>query len=742
MQSRFVGGRGLPEVEHLEQIPGVGAKLAAKLVEATGSEAAALDIILSAQAEMLASIPGVGKRTALTIVQEAYTLREGISPFEVLKTEDIRELYQQILQIIQTYANSLFAKDKLCLYYPLPSSKMDVIKLRQDWFRQAAEFVAKCQPDSLENLGQLLSQARPLRRAASPKMATWRVIVTDSDEYLSKLKQLGADKTSRLIRLQPGERLNEYLESYDFVLAALQMGRAGSAVEHAGNIELVKSDFGLVDVSPETVISFYATNHDTILAICEAAEALQRMPSTPALERFLQKLDMPALRELVATVKRIESSGDVAEGVDQDFDRLRQASRKFETIVSEAEIWANDRIRGQVSSSQVVLEGDQVLNILEAAAAEAIDSDQLRRYLPPQVFDILMKSTQEAEDKLGSLLQLRRNELEWVDGIFSETVALPLQADRQKVSKLQNYLRRATHEREHQLKSQIASKLMQFEQVVRDAVQTLLDFDLFQAVGRFARDYQLSIPRLADGKGVGLGFQDGRNLFLTQQALQGKLEVSAVSYTVGQTIWKPEHTAGERVILLSGANSGGKSCLLQNVIQVAILAQMGMLVPAAKAEVSIFDELYYYAKSHGMLSAGAFETSLNNLANIVTSDASKLACFDEWEASTEPGAAAKVVAAVLELFHENPNSCVIFVSHLSDDILQLCRVPIRVDGIEASGLDADLNLVVSRSPKFGKIAKSTPELIVERLFRSSQDKRRQIFERILELIRRTDSRKR
>jgi hypothetical protein len=742
MHSRFVGGRGLPEIEHLEQIPGVGAKLAAKLVEATGSEAAALDIILSAQAEMLASIPGVGKRTALTIVQEAYTLREGISPFEVLKTEDIRELYQQILQIIQTYANSLFAKDKLCLYYPLPSSKMDVIKLRQDWFRQAAEFVAKCQPDSLENLGPLLSQARPLRRAASPKMATWRVIVTDSDEYHSKLKQLGADKTSRLIRLQPGERLNEYLESYDFVLAALQMGRAGSAVEHAGNIELIKSDFGLVDVSPETIISFYATNHDTILAICEAAEALQGMPSTPALQRFLQKLDMAALRELVATVKRIESSGDVAEGIDQDFDRLRQASRKFETIVSEAEIWANDRIRGQVSSSQVVLEGDQVLNILEAAAAEAIDSDQLRRYLPPQVFDILMKSTQEAEDKLGSLLQLRRSELEWVDGIFSETVALPLQADRQKVSKLQNFLRRATHAREHQLKSQIASKLIQFEQVVRDAVQTLLDFDLFQAVGRFARNYQLSVPKLTDGKAVGLSFQDGRNLFLVQQALQGKLEVSAVSYTVGQTSWKPEHTAGERVILLSGANSGGKSCLLQNVIQVAILAQMGMLVPALKAEVSIFDELYYYAKSHGMLSAGAFETSLNNLANIVTSDASKLACFDEWEASTEPGAAAKVVAAVLELFHENPNSCAIFVSHLSDDILQLCRVPIRVDGIEASGLDADLNLVVSRSPKFGKIAKSTPELIVERLFRSSQDKRRQIFERILELIRRTDSRKR
>ena len=168
---------------------------------------------------------------------------------------------------------------------------------------------------------------------------------------------------------------------------------------------------------------------------------------------------------------------------------------------------------------------------------------------------------------------------------------------------------------------------------------------------------------------------------------------------------------------------------------------MGMLVPAVNAEVNIFDELYYYSKAVGMLSAGAFESSLTSLANIVLSDSSKLACFDEWEASTEPGAAAKVVAAILELFYENPNSCVIFVSHLADDILQLTDVPVRVDGIEASGLDDQLNLIVNRTPQFGKIAKSTPELIVERLFRSSQDKRRTVFEKILRLIHTRESRK-
>jgi dsDNA-specific endonuclease/ATPase MutS2 len=64
-----------------------------------------------------------------------------------------------------------------------------------------------------------------------------------------------------------------------------------------------------------------------------------------------------------------------------------------------------------------------------------------------------------------------------------------------------------------------------------------------------------------------------------------------------------------------------------------------------------------------------------------------------------------------------------------------------VDGIEATGLDSQLNLMVNRSPEFGKIAKSTPELIVERLYRSSQDRRKGIFQRILEIVGRADTKK-
>ncbi|MFW9983144.1 MAG: helix-hairpin-helix domain-containing protein, partial [Candidatus Odinarchaeota archaeon] len=256
----------MPELERLDQIPGVGPRLAQKLVDVFGSELAALNIINNAQVATLASIPGVGKKKALDIVQDAYTIREGISAFEVLKTEDIQTIYQRILSIIQSYANSLFAKDKLSLYYPLPSSKIDVITQRLDWFQQALEQVNQCSMEQLAHMGNLLSNARPLRRGATPSLATWRVILTDNDEAHILMKQYKAGKTSRLIRLKPGERLDEYLKSYDYIIAALEVGGISGVAEHAGNLDLLKAEFTQAEVSPESIIAFYATNRETIQA--------------------------------------------------------------------------------------------------------------------------------------------------------------------------------------------------------------------------------------------------------------------------------------------------------------------------------------------------------------------------------------------------------------------------------------------------------------------------------------------
>ena len=87
--------------------------------------------------------------------------------------------------------------------------------------------------------------------------------------------------------------------------------------------------------------------------------------------------------------------------------------------------------------------------------------------------------------------------------------------------------------------------------------------------------------------------------------------------------------------------------------------------------------------------------------------------MDELESITEPGASAKIIAGILEELAEQ-GAAAVFVSHLAGGIREAADVSVAVDGIEAVGLE-DGELVVNRSPVKDHLARSTPELIVEKL---------------------------
>ena len=161
------------------------------------------------------------------------------------------------------------------------------------------------------------------------------------------------------------------------------------------------------------------------------------------------------------------------------------------------------------------------------------------------------------------------------------------------------------------------------------------------------------------------------------------------------------------------------------------MAQAGLPVPADKAYMPPFEEIYFFYKSRGVVSAGAFETTLKQFADIVTSEKPKLALFDEVEAITEPGSAANVIAGLIEILQHDTRSCTVICSHMAREIKEVTDTPVRIDGIEAQGLDENLELVVDRTPRFGYLARSTPELIVERLTKLSKGKKREVYERIL-----------
>ena len=205
-----------------------------------------------------------------------------------------------------------------------------------------------------------------------------------------------------------------------------------------------------------------------------------------------------------------------------------------------------------------------------------------------------------------------------------------------------------------------------------------------------------------------------------------------VTYGLGSAAIKGDQ---QSLALLTGANSGGKTTLLECMAYACILAHMGLPVPAKHARVGKVDALHILAKAGGTQSAGALEQTLVELATVVSDPTPKLILADELEAITEPGAGARIIAGMLLAAEAQPDTSMLLVTHLAPAILASTgRDDLRVDGIEASGLGPDLELLVDRTPKRNHLARSTPELIVKRLVEKSSGAAKALFGDILEMF--------
>ena len=78
------------------------------------------------------------------------------------------------------------------------------------------------------------------------------------------------------------------------------------------------------------------------------------------------------------------------------------------------------------------------------------------------------------------------------------------------------------------------------------------------------------------------------------------------------------------------------------------------------------------------------------------------------------------------------SSLFLLVSHLAYETLPHVKFPVRVDGIEASGLDDKGDLLVDRQPRFDHIGSSTPKLIIMKLSkRSKTDAVKKLYDEVL-----------
>ncbi len=357
----------------------------------------------------------------------------------------------------------------------------------------------------------------------------------------------------------------------------------------------------------------------------------------------------------------------------------------------------------EVQDAEGVLSDAEIL-INEKFRKGGVDEERARRIVEERIEEVVSTLRMNSEEEN----EVRRAAL--------EGLSIPFEFERTGRRRvIEKWEGREKEERAAKL-AKTESFLKQHWAVVDDAVERAISLDQMLAMASLMEKYTLTIPVIGS---EGIAFFNGRNLFLMKDQLEGgSRAVQPVSYALGRTRSTKIVAAKPRnVVMLTGANSGGKTTLLTTLASVHILTLLGLPVPCEKAEVAPMP--IYLFRRRVTRKIGSLEQALSSLIPVFADRHRKLVLMDEFEALTEPGAAGRILAGIMNAVAAG-SSLLLLVTHLARETLPHVKLPIRVDGIEAEGLDKDGELIVDRQPKFNHIGSSTPKLIIMKLSKSAK----------------------
>jgi DNA mismatch repair protein MutS2 len=166
----------------------------------------------------------------------------------------------------------------------------------------------------------------------------------------------------------------------------------------------------------------------------------------------------------------------------------------------------------------------------------------------------------------------------------------------------------------------------------------LAALDSLYARARFAIEYRCA-PVTWNTPGSGTALKGARHPLLLAQG------VDVIPFTL-------EMSAGERTLLVSGPNTGGKTVLLKTIGLISAMAQSGIPVPVATGSVIvIYDDVFADVGDEQSIEASlsTFSAHLKNIAEILRRATSQsLVLLDELGSGTDPLEGAALGGAVLE----------------------------------------------------------------------------------------------
>jgi hypothetical protein len=455
-------------------------------------------------------------------------------------------------------------------------------------------------------------------------------------------------------------------------------------------------------IVPEMTLDWFRKNRKTLQSIADMVEIIKNYEDR---HDFLLDFSeaLTGLMELPELLHTLYDEGDT--------EKAEQVKDELWSFVKTLESGVNVEVEKTMNDAKMALSGAELLDALA-------DGTGFQRKLKEATGHVIDNAMQQAVNKLGEFME--GSGVKNPPIIF--TADWPAKIDRQVIDKIDSALEKRINAQKSDHIYTMARKLGPLKQSCEDAVRALIIIDQWLTIARWAKHNSCTMPELVEH---GIWVKEGRHLLLG-------IAADPVTYGLGKAAEKDDK---QPLALLTGANSGGKTTLLELLAHTCILAHMGLPVPAKQARVGNVDALHILAKAGGTQSAGALEQTLVELANVVSDPTPKLILADELEAITEPGAGARIIAGMLIAARSQPDTSMMLVTHLAPAIIKASgRDDFRVDGIEARGLDSNLELIVDRTPIRNHLARSTPELIVKRLVERSNGHAKALFGDILNMF--------
>ncbi len=394
-----------------------------------------------------------------------------------------------------------------------------------------------------------------------------------------------------------------------------------------------------------------------------------------------------ANRDVLEALSRLAGLLDVEDHAFPVLEALDQAGDvdpvDLEDVAKACVEEANEVIEERIE--EVTLSGHDVLEVLQGGKHQAVEE---------LVHEARTSARKGFEDETGLAGAPLTHEY-------------PLKVDPRELARLDDQQREDAALERFQAAQTIADAVQNHQDGIEAMVKQAFTLDQHQAIKQTQRAHELTYPKPGDR-------------FTVKGALHLALED-------GERV---DYPVPNGVALLTGANSGGKTTLIETLAQTAYLAHLGLPVPAEHATLPLLDGLAYYERPR-QLGAGAFEGFLTTIQDVLLTDENVLVLADELEAMTELEAASAILAEVVTRLDARDAPAVL-VTHLAPYILE--HVTARTDGIQAKGLDEDDELMVDRTPRIGTVARSTPELILQRLRNRSKPPQRDLYASMLERL--------